>query len=167
VTKEYLLGALHDATERKYTYRLSQKYSKYVKFVAEMIRSFGYKAWTYREGKSRNMYVVEFSKKVLKGTKIGRNKIDYVRGYFDAEGSVPEKHNARFYIYFAQNNKEDLEAVRDMLVESDIKCGVMHIPSKKKPTYWRFYVSSESHRKFAKIVGSWHPIKGQLLRKMI
>ena len=113
------------------------------------------------------MYVVEFSKKTLEGTSIERNKIDYVRGYFDAEGSVPEKQGARFYIYFAQNNKRDLEVVRKILIELGIKCGVMHVPSEKKPTYWRFYVSSKSHRKFIELVGSWHPRKCQLLRKMI
>ncbi len=169
MTKEYLLGALHDATERKYTYRLSQKNYKYVKFIAKLIRKIGFKAWTYREGKKRDLYVVEFSKRVLEGTRIKtkRNKIEYIRGYFDTEGSVPKKQRVRFYIYFAQNNKKDLENVRKMLISLNIKCGIIRNPSKNKPTYWRFYVSSKSYIRFIELVGSWHPRKSQLLRKMI
>ena len=62
ISKAYLLGALHDATERKLTYRISQKSKSYVVFVASGIRSLGFGAWTYQEGKSRPIYVVEFSK---------------------------------------------------------------------------------------------------------
>jgi hypothetical protein len=47
------------------------------------------------------MYIVEFSKKVIKDTLIEneQQKIDYIRGYFDAEGSTSRKENVRFYIY--------------------------------------------------------------------
>ncbi len=169
MSKTYLLGLLHDATERKYTYRISQKDYNFVGFIASLIRKTGFKAWIYKEGKNRNLYVVEFSKRALKGTRIDTKtrKIDYIRGYFDAEGSVPEKQETRFYIYFAQNSKKDLENVRKLLIELNIKCGIMHNPSKKKPTYWRFYVSSKSYKRFIRNVGSWHPRKSQLLRKMI
>jgi len=82
MTKAYLLGALHDATERKTTYRIAQKSEAYVEFLAEGIRSLGRKAWTYREGQSRNLYVVEFSKSLLKDAKIcsRQDRVDYVRG---------------------------------------------------------------------------------------
>jgi intein-encoded DNA endonuclease-like protein len=164
-----MLGALHDATEREYTYRLAQKEKDYVESVAEIVRRLGFKSWTYREGKTRNLYVAEFSKKAVEGARITteQDKIDYVRGYFDSEGSVPEKRETRFYIYFAQNDKEDLEQVRTFLIGLGISCGALHVPSKRKPTYLRFYVSASSHRKFAELIGSWHPRKNQLLGRMM
>lgn len=65
MSKTYLLGVLHDSTERKNTIRISSKEKSYVQSLAKMIQKMGHNAWTYREGKSRNMYVVEFSKSVM------------------------------------------------------------------------------------------------------
>ena len=53
LTKAYLLGILHDSTERKTTYRISQKGEKFVKFIAQGIKNLGRKAWVYQEGKKR------------------------------------------------------------------------------------------------------------------
>ncbi len=170
MTKTYLLGLLHDATERKHTYRISQKSEPFIRFIAGMIRGMGYNAWVYREGKSRSVYIVEFSKSVLRNTKIRtrQGKIDYVRGYFDAEGSVPQKPGARMYIYFAQKNRKDLEQVRSFLVELGIKCGKIHNPSKRAdPDYWRFYVSAASYSDFAREIGSYHPRKQPVLEMVI
>lgn len=167
MTKAYLLGVLHDATECRNTYRISQKSRKYVEFLAKGIKSLGYKAWVYKEGKLRNLYIVEFSKFVLKDTKIRsiQNKIDYVRGYFDAEGSVNRDPKVRYYLYFAQKNLADLQEVKDYLIEFGINCGKIHNPSKKiDPDYWRFFIRAKSYEKFIKIIGSNHPIKGHFLR---
>jgi len=62
LTKAYLLGVLHDSTERKTTYRISQKSKKFVKFIAQEIKNLGRKAWDNQENKNRDVYVVEFSK---------------------------------------------------------------------------------------------------------
>jgi hypothetical protein len=70
MSKAYLLGVMHDATERKKTYRISSKEKKFINFLARMIHKIGYNAWTYKEGKTRNLYVVEFSKKVIGIVKI-------------------------------------------------------------------------------------------------
>ena len=169
MSKAYLLGALHDGCETRYTYRISQKYEEYVKDVANLVKSTGYGAWTYREG-NRNVFVVEFSKSALSGFEITsiQDKADYARGYFDAEGSVPIKENARMYIYFCQKNRKDLEEVKAFLRELGISCGVTHNPSPKKdPDYWRFFVSTKSHTDFAKKIGSRHPIKSRILERMI
>ncbi len=56
MSKAYLLGALGDATERRYTYRLSQKHRAYVEIIATMVRSLGGRAWVYREGRTRQLY---------------------------------------------------------------------------------------------------------------
>ena len=135
-----------------------------------MIHKMGYNAWTYKEGKTRNMYVVEFSKKMIKGFSIKTRdeKIEYIRGYFDAEGSTPRSKISRFYIYFSQKDKGDLEQVKSYIKELGIKCGKTHNPSiNVDPDYWRFYISSESYDLFEKIIGSWHPIKSQHYRMKI
>ena len=170
MSKAYLLGVMHDSTERKNTYRISSKEKTYVQILADMIHEMGHNAWIYREGKTRDMYIVEFSKKIVKDVKIvnKQNKIDYIRGYFDAEGSVPISKNTRFYIYFAQKDKDDLEQLKSYITDLGIICGKTHNPSKKKdPNYWRFFISCKSYEPFIKEIGSMHPVKSQLLRMKI
>ena len=170
MTKAYLLGALHDGTVRKLTYRIVQKDQEYINFLFKEINQLGQKAWMYREGKTRQLYVVEFSKNFLKDFKIesAQDKIDYIRGYFDAEGGVSRDPKVRYYIYFAQKNLKDLKQVKQYLEELEIKCGQTHNPSKSvDPNYWRFFVSIKSYEKFAQLIGSWHPVKSQFLRMKI
>ena len=80
LTIAYLLGVLHDSTERKTTYRISQKSEKFVRLIAQGIKNLGRNAWVYREGKTRDVYVVEFSKSLLKGFRITTqpDKVDYI-----------------------------------------------------------------------------------------
>ena len=170
MTKAYLFGALHDGTVRKLTYRIVQKDQEYIEFLMKEINDFGQKAWMYKEGKTRQLYVVEFSKSFLRSfvIKTKQDKIDYIRGYFDAEGGVSRDLKVRYYIYFAQKDLADLENVKEMLGELGIKCGITHNPSERvDPNYWRFFVSVKSYEKFAKIIGSWHPIKSHFLRMKI
>ena len=167
MTKAYLLGALHDGTVRKLTYRIVQKDRGYIEFLVNEIRKLSQKAWMYKEGKNRQLYVVEFSKSFLKNFVITSklDKIDYIRGYFDAEGGIARSPKVRYYIYFAQKNLKDLEQVRGYLMDFGINCGIIHNPSKKvDPNYWRFFISVKSYKRFAQIIGSWHPIKSQYLK---
>ena len=167
MTKAYLLGALHDGTVRKLTYRIVQKDQEYIEFLVKEIKNLGQKAWMYKEGKTRNLYVVEFSRSFLKDFVIESNqdKIDYIRGYFDAEGGVSRNIKVRYYIYFAQKNLKDLEQVKRYIEELGILCGKTHNPSEKvDPDYWRFFISIKSYEKFAKLIGSWHPVKSHFLR---
>lgn len=166
ITKAYLLGILHDATERHTTFRVSQKSSEFVEMVASGIRSLGGNAWTYKEGSSRNVFIVEFSKSFLRDFEIvsKRDKIDYIRGYFDTDGGVAKSSNVRFYIYFAQKDFSDLDLVRNYLVEIGLDCGVIHNPSKRTdPEYWRFFVKAKSYVDFVQKIGSWHPDKSKYL----
>mgnify|MGYP003396047377 FL=1 len=66
MTKAYLLGALHDGTVRRLTYRIVQKYQEYIEFLVKEIKKLGFNAWMYKEGKTRNLYVAEFSRNLLK-----------------------------------------------------------------------------------------------------
>ena len=170
MTKAYLLGALHDGTVRKLTYRIVQKDQEYIKFLIKEIKDLGFNAWMYKEGKARNLYVAEFSKNLLKDVCIESNqdKIEYIRGYFDAEGGVSRNPKVRYYLYFAQKNLKEIEQLKGWLENLGIKCGKIHNPSKKvDPNYWRFFISKNSYEKFVLIVGSWHPMKSHFIRMKI
>ena len=167
MTKAYLLGALHDGTVRRLTYRIVQKEREYIEFLVKGIQSLGQKAWMYKEGNDSQLYVAEFSKSFLKDFVIAnkRDKIDYIRGYFDAEGGVSRDSKVRYYLYFAQKNLKDLQQVRVYLCELGIYCGIIHNPSRRvDPNYWRFFISVKSYTKFAQLIGSWLPIKSQFLK---
>lgn len=170
MTKAYILGALHDATKRKTTYRICQKSKKYVELIAQSIKNSGHNAWTYREGKRRQLYIVEFSQTYLQHVSIDsrQEKIDYIRGYFDTDGGIAKSSSVRYYIYFAQKDLQDLQEVKKMIEELKISCGKIHNPSKKvDPNYWRFYVSARSYQRFAQIIGSFHPEKSAFVRMKI
>lgn len=170
MTKAYLLGALHDGTVRRLTYRIGQKDRAYIEFLVKGIKKLGQNAWMYKEGKIRNLYIAEFSKSFLKDFVIESNqdKIDYIRGYFDAEGGVSRNPEVRYYLYFAQKNLKDLEQVKGYLQELGIICGLTHNPSKRSdPDFWRFFISVKSYEQFAKIIRSWHPVKVKYLRMKI
>lgn len=168
-SRSYLLGAMHDGTVRAHTLRISQKEIAYVEFLAGMIRELGGHAWTYREGKRRHLYVVEFSKSLLRSFQPSsrQDHVDYLRGYFDAEGGIPSSPRSEPYIYLAQKNRADLDSARHMLTSLGIVCGKLHNPSRSvDPAYWRFYVRRQSLARFARIVGSYHPRKAPLLTAM-
>lgn len=167
VTKAYIIGILHDATQRKTTYRVSQKSEKFVNFVQKGIKDLGGNAWVYKEGKNRSVYIVEFSKSFLKDVKIEseKEKTDYIRGYFDTDGAVAKNNKVRYYIYFCQKDFYDLSVIRNYLIDQGIDCGVIHNPSKKvDPFYWRFFIKARSYNDFAEKIGSWHPEKSKFLR---
>ncbi|MBU1197737.1 LAGLIDADG family homing endonuclease [Candidatus Micrarchaeota archaeon] len=167
--KAYLLGALHDGSNHGNTYRIVQKEEEYVRWIADELHQMGISAWVYREGAERHLFVVEFSKSRLSEIKINslEEKTEYIRGYFDAEGSVPLKSGARMYIYFCQKDRKDLEEVKTFLEELGIVCGKTHNPTFKEPDYWRFFIGCKSYKAFASKIGSRHPRKRKVLEKMI
>lgn len=170
VTKAYLMGLIHDATERKTTFRIAQKNEVFLRFIQEQMKLLNTKAWIYKEGKMRNVWILEFSKKFLIGTEIKskRERIEYLRGYFDAEGGIAKSSKVRFYLYYCQKSLSDMVELKSYLEELDIDCGVIHNPSKMRdPDFWRFYVRANSYVKFAKTIGSLHPDKWPLLRMKI
>lgn len=170
ITKAYLLGSLHDSTKTKYTYRICQKSLAYIEFIARGVKNLDAKSWIYKEGKDRNLYVAEFSKNLLNDFRITslNDKIDYIRGYFDAEGGIPRNPKSRYYIYFAQKNLEDLNTLRSYLIDLGLECGKIHNPSVKvDPFYFRFYVLRKSLAKFGSVIGSFHPEKRACLRMKI
>lgn len=167
--RSYLLGAMHDGTIHGSTVRISQKEETYVKMVRDLISGAGGRAWTYREGRLRSLYVVEFSHSFLASQRLVSRQdfINYARGFFDAEGSVPRDAKRAPYLYFAQKDRMELASLRGILERLGIHCGTMHRPSARAdPEYWRFYVHRASHLRFASLVGSYHPRKAPLLQAL-
>lgn len=134
------------------------------------IKELGFGSWIYREGKNRSVWIVEFTKNTLKNVKIlsKKDKIDYIRGYFDSEGGIAKSSSVRYYIYFAQKDKKDLSRVKEYLEEIGISCGKIHNPSVKvDPNYWRFYIGVKSYVDFTRPINSSHPEKRKYLRMKI
>jgi hypothetical protein len=170
ITKAYLLGILHDATVRKTTYRIATKCKEFSRVLKFGINNLGRNAWIYKEGKDRNLWIVEFSKSLLRETKLVSKQeiVDYIRGFFDAEGGIAKSEKVRFYLYFCQKDKRVLLKIKDYLASLGVKSGEIHNPSKRiDPDYWRFYISSKSYLKFSRIISSSHPEKYSILRTKI
>ena len=170
ISLSYLLGVLRDSTSRKTTYRITSKSKLFCLCIKSGIGKLGAKSWIYKEGKKRNLWIIEFSKSLLNSIKIKskNDKIDFIRGYFDAEGGIARSPKVRFYIYFCQKDKSDLESVKEYLNDLGIFSGRIHNPSKRiDPNYWRFYIRAKSYRDFANLIGSNHPEKQEILRMKI
>ncbi len=169
MSKAYLLGAMHDGTIRRRTLRISQREKEYILSVQRLIVSLGGNAWIYREGQTRELFVVEFARSFLDSCVVRTRKeiIGYIRGYFDAEGGIPVIADERPYLYFAQEKKADLTALWLMLIWVGIDCVRIHNPSRRAdPDYWRFFVRRSSIPASIRRVGSWHPRKARLLDMM-
>lgn len=164
----YLQGAFCDGTYSYHhrTYRFSQADIWWLQVFQDALAILGHRSWIYREGRDRELCVLETSAhflaealnySLLVGTPAG---IHYVRGYFDADGGIPRHVGARFYVQICQKNRASLENVMTILEGNGIICGRIHNPSiRVDPYYWRFYVRTESHMLFLRDVSSWHPIK--------
>lgn len=156
----YLLGAMHDGTISKShaTNRIASKDREWLLVIRFILERLGRKGWIYQEGKRRAVHVLEFNLQLNRSClRTPQAKVAYARGYFDAEGGVPQKSTDRFYIQLVQKDREDLGEVRTFLQESGIVCGRLHNPSAAiDPNYWRFYVRASWQRAFARKVGSWN-----------
>src|SRR3989442_2898337 len=162
--KSYLLGAMHDGTVRQRTLRISQREEEYVVFLRSLILAKGKRAWTYREGRTRNLFAVEFSRTLLDGHRLRTRKdiIHYVRGYFDAEGAVASPAASAPYLYFGQKNRLDLEKLRSLLCGLRVMCGKIHNPSSRvDPDYWRFFFARPAQERFAELAVTSFPKKAE------
>jgi len=173
IIKAYFLGALHDGTfSLNKRFRISQKGTEWLEFLKEILRKIGYNSWIYKEGKNRDVYVLETLANFLdfkfnpEKFKRIEEKISYIRGFFDSEGGIPRDSNARFYIQLVQKDKEKLKQIKKILKDINIETGRIHNPSYKvDPNYWRIYILANSQKLFIKKIGSWHPRKIRTLEK--
>ena len=169
VSRAYLLGAMHDATVSTIhgTVRFGQSDIGWLNGLATLCRTLGQRSWIYREGRTRNMWILETSARWL-ATEVSlassEERRAYARGYFDTEGGVPHNPKARFYIQLVQKNALDIGKLKAMLEELGIACGKIHNPSARvDDELWRFYVAARSHRAFVERVSSWHPLRRRRL----
>lgn len=166
--RAYLLGALHDGTVSRLhrTVRIAQADVRWLHVLQVLFRKLGARSWIYREGSTRQVWIVESTYRVGDSPppQTVEGQLSFVRGYFDAEGGIPNRPGDRFYIQLTQRDRNDLERVRATLVRQGIQCGTLHNPSARvDPDYWRFYVRTSSHMEFIQRVGSWHPRKRVIL----
>jgi hypothetical protein len=167
VARAYLLGASGDGTFNRLhrTFRFAQKEREWLELLGELLRGLGYRGWIYREGRKRQLYVLETSATFLGEFPRSRfetpaEQVAYVRGYFDAEGGVPRDPRAPLYVQFVQKDRDSLTYARGILEGLGIACGVIHNPSRRvDPDYWRFFVRRNGHQRFISVIGSWHPRK--------
>ncbi len=137
--------------------------------IERLIEANGGRAWTYREGRTRALYVVEFSHSFVASHRLSsrNDRVHYARGFFDAEGGIPACSADPPYVYFAQRKRGELEGLRGLIENLGVACGRIHNPSvAADPEYWRFYVRRASLRRFARIIGSWHPRKVPILARL-
>ena len=110
----YLQGALRDGTRSAMhrTHRFCQSQRDWLVVIGLALSSLGQKSWIYREGRNRNLWVLETSAKFLSldfdaddlvGTLYG---LSYVRGYFDSDGGMPRDSKARLYFQLAKRTAE-------------------------------------------------------------
>jgi LAGLIDADG-like domain len=167
--RAYLHGAAHDATisRRHGTVRFGQADLRWLDVLNVLVNRLGQKAWTYREGRSRRLWVLETPVRVLAEApdfSLPEVCLAYARGYFDADGGIPRNVSARFYIQFVQKNHADIAQLRAILESLSIGCGRLHNPDRRRDSnLWRFYVVAASQQRFAVTIGSWHPRKRSLL----
>ena len=169
----YFQGALHDASLNKQKrFRFAQKKREWLEMLSKMLKVLGYNSWIYREGKTRNVYILEtlatfldfrFNPLMLKSLD---EQIAYLRGFFDAEGGIPHRLSDRLYIQLVQKNKSKLQKLKKLLISIGIYTGQIHNPSRNvDPDYWRFFILTKSQKDFIKIIGSWHPVKKEIFRQ--
>lgn len=166
----YLFGAAHDATisTRHNTVRFGQADVEWLDVLRLLLEERGQKAWMYREGSTRRFWVLETSAARWLADQPAfstpEQRRAYARGYFDAEGGIPRRAAARFYIQFVQKDRADIANLRAILEDEGIACGKLHRPSRNTDhPVWRFYVAAIAQRDFVSRVGSWHPRKRSLL----
>jgi hypothetical protein len=163
--RAYLQGALHDAYRCKNRIRFSQKGTEWLTILKGLLKRLGHRSWMYREG-PRDVYDLETTADFLDfdfdplTLETSEEKAAYIRGFFDAEGGIPHKRNAAFYIQLVQKDRDKMQKLKELLQSLGITAGVLHNPSHRvDPNYWRCFVSRASHADFARIIGSWHPLK--------
>tara|TARA_Y100000310_G_scaffold285492_1_gene308986 strand:+ start:507 stop:1061 length:555 start_codon:yes stop_codon:yes gene_type:complete len=169
----YLHGALHDG----YVYTgkskgkvavITQKNREWLVRIQRIIELLNTRSWIFQQ---RDIHILETKlPELLKPINVSslkhKDALEYVAGFFDAEGGIPKNptKSSTVYIQFVQKNKTKLEEIVKILEKSGIKCGKVHQYDKKKSGCWRFFINRESHLKFIETITSRHPEKQERLR---
>ena len=164
----YYCGASRDGCSSRShrTFRITQKDRDWLEVLHRVIARQDRKGWIYREGR-RSVWTIETGLRpdpVPVPLDHPAQLAAFARGYFDAEGGIPQSADSRFYIQLVQKDRRDLGLLRMYLESLSISCGKLHNPSVRvDPDYWRFFIKAQSHQRFISMIGSWHPRKRSLL----
>jgi hypothetical protein len=166
--RAYLHGAAHDATvsRRHNTVRFGQSDVRWLNILGILTEKLGLRSWIYREGKTRNLWILETSAKHwrTRTTALQPKHARPTSAGISTQRADVRDPNARFYLQFVQKNYADINELHSLLAREGIDCGQIHNPSRRKdPDLWRFYVAARHHLTFAMRIGSWHPRKRGLL----
>ncbi len=183
----YLVGALRDGCftidkkQSAYRIRIYQKSKEWLGRIAEILENNFSKKPSFYLDKRRNVWCLALSSKEIISKLMAICEYDfnqsqwftpswikngnfdiktaYIRGFFDAEGSIETK-NIR--IYLAQANKKVLEEIKYLLQEIEIKSNLSG-PYIKKGTATEMYAliiyGKERVINFYNKIGSYHPDK--------
>ena len=191
----YLVGAIHDGClvkrrrEKKYEIQFYQKCKEWLensvlprieRVINKKPKIKGpRKGVYYIKFSCKNLYVVieKFLNNPYEILNLDNNsQIAFVRGFFDAEGYVPNswKKRKKYQIGFSQSGEkipEVLEVVRIILERLGIKCGKYSIKPPKnfgKLKEYSFLVCGKDDvKRFFEIVRPEHPFKSFNLRKLL
>jgi len=90
------------------------------------------------------------------------NKVSFLRGIFDAEGSV---HKRRFTINLSNKKDEVIELCKDLLSELQIRTGKIE---KMKRNVKRLHIYGKDNlQKFQELIGFSHPEKAKRLESLL
>ncbi len=192
----YLAGAIHDGClvkrkiQNKYDIQFYQKQKEYLEnSILSRLQKLG--ITTKIRGPYKSCYFLKFGNKFLykvlekEINKLPENieqKLLFVRGFWDAEGSCPhvekylngERKRKKIppQIGFHQNgNREILETIRNFLVECGISCSKIDGPIyrlvNKKPEFRFFIYSTGRIKQFLELVKPEHSEKLMRLKLLI
>jgi intein-encoded DNA endonuclease-like protein len=186
----YILGSLRDATfdireAKNYEIKMAQKDDEWLLWMQKLIsRNFGISGKISKHINGTKILRINGKKVVQELLRISEMKIpqenwdtpniikqqtsnkillNYLRGFFDAEGGLPKDPlNAKQkYICFSQKNKESLILVREILIRNKFRptnvtfCGGV----------WEFRLARKNDMiKFCDVVGSSHGNKRKRLK---
>ena len=164
----YLFGALHDG----YIYTgkskgkvavFTQKNRGWLENIKQMILAHGKSAWIFKQ---RQIFVLETKLSPLFqdydfNSFTDEEKLEFVSGFFDAEGGIPmnPRKSKLLYIQFVQKKPEILSKIMNYLEARGVSCGKLHMYDKGRSNCWRFFVSSASLLRCAETLHSRHPSK--------
>ena len=170
----YLIGAMGDGTtyitsDGHYVIEYGQRDRRWLEVLKSKVEHLGFKAYiVHHKGKywKLKIYSKEFHNTVSQirinmQSELSTLPIElfkaYVRGLFDAEGTITKHTSKTARIRIAQKNKALLEIIAKRLRELGIHV-TNPFPSDKRGTYV-IQIPHTYIRKFIEIVGTEHPSK--------
>jgi len=179
IEKGFVFGASEDGTiyyrpsRNQYNIEIEQKVPKWLEIVKKSIQKTYNK--NVRISKTSRGYfrLLVYSKQLHNDLKSFRKdysliltenknfQIGFLRGFFDAEGTV---HNKRYSIRVSSKNRETILVIKKMLNNFNIKTGKIHAD---KTAYVLPLYGKENLRKFDSVISFRHEEKEQRLSNLL